>query len=404
MNEKLRLLTCAGYLLSAIMDTLTGFLSGIPISLGYKAVVTVVACSTLAPKHLHLVLIVFVYYVTSVLYTSMFHSVAALDVIWAMRNLMLLAATLFFFELVTSGRRAYWERKITQLSIIALVVFTVNILLGATGIGATQYGSADGYSAGGKGFIVAGNELVTAMLAICGILTLRAGALKLQLRMVVYVAMTVILIISGTKSGILGLLFLIGIREGASADIGMARRGIMLAILLFAVWFSVDTLLNSFAGRRFVWFFETEGLARALLSNRDFWASQAVAEFLATANGLDYLLGIGAHTIANANNGKPIIEMDFVDFFITYGLIGVIVSHLIFIVAIRKTVLLHAPRTVPLASILLFAALSAFTGHVLNGGTSAPYLAAFLAMAALSQSPIVDQRVRHRRRLPESRL
>jgi len=360
--------------------------AGAPVSLAYKGIITLAACATLSPPHLKFLGAALFYYVSSVLYTTSFREVTGLDYVWALRNLMLLAATCFFLELLSSVRGSRWERQIAMLSGVALLIFAGNVLLGLAGVGASQYGSADGYSAGGKGFIVAGNEMVTAMLAICGVLIIQANRFSLYWRIGFYSFMVLLLVMSGTKSGILGLLVLIAAREGASGNTNAVRRSMILGILAFAIWFGFETLLDSFAGRRFLWFMETEGIARAVLSNRDYWASQALSEFFNNANGFDYLFGIGANTIAYANNGRPIVEMDIVDFFITYGLIGVVVSHLVFFIAIKRLFEQAAPRGSALTAILLFFGLSVFTGHVLNGGTSAPYLGVLLAMAALSPS------------------
>lgn len=380
-----RLAACTLLLLSAFVDTLNGVFEGLPLSIAFKAVVTALALATLNLTHLKIVGAVVGYYMISVLYTVVFHELIAPDVIWALRNTMLLVATLFFVEQLSGPNHRQWVKTICALSAAALCVFGFNIFLGLLGIGSYQYEYGyENYGAGGKGFITAGNELVTAVLAICGVLVLRIGNLSIARRFIMYSAMAILVILTSTKSGMLGLLLLFGLREGTSSDVSNLRRVVMLMVLLVVAWIGIDYAINSFAGRRFIYFFETDGIARAIFSNRNYWASNALSSFFSHATAFDFLLGMGADEIAYANHGKYIVEMDVVDFLVTYGLIGVFVSHFPFFYALYITRRHSSSQLASSGGIILFMCLATFTGHVLNGGTSAPYLAAFLAMTALA--------------------
>ncbi len=380
--DNLRWLVCAGFLMSAMVDTVTGMGALSSLSMVYKACVCLGACFTLGPVSLRILVGVSAAFLLAVLHTAMFNELVSLDLIWVMRNLVLLVATLFFLEVFQTAERTAWERRIVLLCVVAFAVFTANVVLGLLGVGQAQYASGTGYTAGGKGFINAGNEMVTAMLAISAILIIAISKSSVQMRVAVYAALTIVLVVSGTKSGILGLFTLIGLQEGAGSRISTAQRALMGVMLVFAAWFGYDTLVNSFAGHRFFWFYETEGLTRALLSNRDYWASLTLEAFFNTGP-LDFLLGSGNALIESATGGKPIVEMDVVDFLVSYGVLGLCAGYMAFALATRRMLANHKGEWLaPLSMIGLFFVLSAVSGHVLNGGTSAPYLGAMLAMVA----------------------
>ncbi|WP_189518633.1 O-antigen ligase family protein [Kushneria pakistanensis] len=342
--------------------------------------------------------------VLCVLYHHVSSGVNTESISWAVRALLAISIYFYFLRDNSYGLRKYLY---LYLPVWYLLVAGFNVVLGNIGIGEPQYSNG----VGGKGFFIAGNELSFFLLASISILMLAiVNKLKYPgLTLLTFVA-SVIFTLQGTKTTLAGFLCIVSfisiylyikplrIFKGAGL-VGVALLAVVMAMKA-PDWMGDLTVSENPSDSssisvaeaeiadasvveqkpkptvldRWQHFAKEKGIAFLILSGRsEFW-DKAYDEKVRHFSPLDHVLGIGGEAFDIHR-----IEMDPLDIFVVYGILGLFVFYFLmyrmFYCSFR--ILRYSPMegSLLLAVSLLFLLVSIVAGHVVNSGVSSSVLA-----------------------------
>jgi hypothetical protein len=287
----------------------------------------------------------------------------------------------FFYYFGTVIKRGQLEAVFKIVEISYLFLF-INIMLGVMGVGYGMYGIDEGV-VGTRGLIFAGNELGVAVLVSGSVLMMR----------------------SLVKMSYFKYLFfgLSSIAMSVAMTTKVSMIGVMLVFLIFPVFALIDTyknfrnskkalyfsllttalspfifLIGGFYAiyesgliNRLLFFYEKLDLLSFILSGRDVWVVEAINYFF-RSDLTQILFGSGFLWLDQISDSK-LTENDFVDFLLTYGLIGSMAISF-FIVRVWQSAIKNNSSgdffKYSLFLLFLMIGISLTAGHVFNSGTA----------------------------------
>lgn len=372
-----------------LVDTLNGFLkineiSELGISLFYKGGLCVyfLFLVMIRSRLYFLVLIGVLIACFFVLISHYFrYFVGVEDVSWVVRGWLSLAILFYLLSCPSDGGGGYWaEWRIFLLCSFYFSVAAANVLLGYFGFGQSQYVGG----VGGKGYILAGNELSFFMLASSSVILMylgsRVGALSYFL---VFVALLFFSVLKATKVSILGvvLLFLLCLfyefERNRRERVRILLSAVVLSPFLFIALFMAIQEVGLY--ERFEYFYYEQDFMTFLLSSRNVFLESALVSVVYEFSFLDFLFGIGVDNFKGIMGSQ--VEIDPVDIFISYGVVGGVGFYsawaLVFLGVLRSRCLSFCSRISLILILVLFVCLGFFSGHVFNSGVSSSVLALF---------------------------
>lgn len=257
-----------------------------------------------------------------------------------------------------------------------LLLIIINILLGVLGYGFFTYESLQlGY----KGFFYAGNELGPTVIPIFGYYLFNAYK---KHHLYTYIAWSVFLVVLGicigTKACIFSpVLLALLIPFIYSNKLGRIKQTICLMsmIVLCCVFLGTyleDTGIDQI--EKIVTNYQENGIEDTISSGRNQYWKQVKNDIL-HSNGLSFFLGLG---------GGRTVEMDPMDIFFNFGLIGVISIYLIIIIQmlnVYKTISFHPWNKLVFMVDLILLCLSCIAGHVIFSSMAGLYIALINSLA-----------------------
>ncbi|WP_026972285.1 O-antigen ligase family protein [Aliagarivorans marinus] len=225
-----------------------------------------------------------------------------------------LVSTIIVFLVFSTFRVTNCKKSYLSLMYISLTVLAINIFASLVGYGSSSYGLF-----GAKGFFYSGNALSGVIVIISTFILVKAaerGILAYISFSVFFVSLSAVI---GTKSGILGVAIvasLIPLHRFNFTPKMLAALSVIVPIGIVACYFVYSLFLNSPIYDRLVYFYETGGVTRALLSDRDIFFWDIFPSF--SMQGYTRLLfGFGFEELNKFN--KDTVEMDPIDIVFIFG-------------------------------------------------------------------------------------
>ncbi|MDQ7727262.1 hypothetical protein [Halomonas sp. SpR8] len=373
-----------------VIDTLNGYLyynhAFLPsVSAPYKAVGFIVIATLLMIYDVVSFVKLFLFIVLSMLcfvYQYMVYGEVIESITWAVRGLLTLA--LIFYLISESKRNCFWSKKrLANLMLFYFLMMAFNVSLGVVGVGESQYAGG----IGGKGFIIAGNEMSYLMLVSASIVLVhlagRFGFLGLSL---VFMGLLVFFLMKATKVAILGICLsyvFVLIHQGyfkvkyIPALYTLMLVGGALAVLLGYQFAQATGLLD-----RMVYLYGLHGgFWGAVLSGRMTFLQDAFDVLLVNFNFLDTFFGVGVDHMSGVSD--VLVEIDLIDVFIAFGIAGPIMFYFPWLLGITWSLALL--KTNPMSGlcfmllIFMFLGVSVTSGHVVNSGIASSATAFFIS-------------------------
>lgn len=306
----------------------------------------------------------------------------------------------FFKKLIQNGN----HHSIFIIAAISGVVITVNLMLGLAGFGYAQYVATDQVAIGSRGFFYSGNELsVTYVLVVSMVLIKSVVEARYFIYVLVGLISVILSVLLATKVTILSVLLLfivfpfLTVIDVRLMSLYLSKRKFVFATVIsvlfpIVVFSSIYVLLYEIRLiDRLEYFYSSADFIDVAMSGRNLLAVEAWGIFSGEYSVTAILFGSGQYWHGSPEVSK-LVEIDPLDFLMTYGLIGLLVVYGFFVAVISKIVMnvhnnLYA-KYVSFTAILLMG-ISFTAGHVVYSGTGGYLIAGLLALGTFnSRSPI----------------
>ena len=306
-----------------------------------------------------------------------------------------LGMLLFYYFFITVIKNTNID-KIFFIVKIAFSFLVLNLILGGVfNFGYPMYGQGES-SIGSRGFIYAGNEISAALISSGAILMMQYLKLNNYIKFFfIGILMLISSIIITSKVSILGtlllLLFFPIIKFFSSIEkLKINKKVFIYSIVLSVImpFISIQAifflLYKSNLIERLAYFYNKVDLITLIFSSRNIWAYDAIKVFLQEYSLLELFFGTSLYWQELVPVPK-FIEIDLLDFLMTYGLFGVIITYgailfILFKIFFIKSIYKHYLTFI----ILLLVALSLTSGHIFTSGTSGFLFAIIFSMLTLS--------------------
>lgn len=369
------------------IDTINGITVrnyGFSISQIYKSIYLILIVFWLIRNRIHTpvyILLLFFLLIYLHLYNSENISYILMDIILA--NRFLLIVTSFYFFRTQIIRYPHKFVLIRRIFIINSIVFGVNILFGYLGFGYAQYESI-----GIRGWFYAGNDTSLVFL-ILSLFILSYFQIKGKLVYVTLFSLLTIFIgfLIITKTAIIGsILIILGIPL-INLLFNRKRESIKQIILLSVVIAMLGSTMINFL------LYQNQGILRyERFTKGSFTVNKLIAggredrkviifDSYRNPKISDIIIGRSFSGIKNSVSA----EIDYIDIFIVFGLLGVVVTYGFFILilfgTIKQKILNRSSFSLyNIFGILLILVISTITGHVMTAGLSSILLGTYLAL------------------------
>jgi hypothetical protein len=229
-----------------------------------------------------------------------------------------LFSTIVLFFTFSSFKYIDCKKHYMQLIIISLFVLFLNILASVVGFG---YSSYENSGVGAKGFFYAANALSGVIVLIASFLLVKAQHKSIKQYILIFFLLFMLAAVIGTKSGILGVFLVASIipifrfRLSLNLVVGLL---LLIPFVMYSFFYIYEWFLNSAFYERFMYFYDTGGLTRALLSDRDifFWN---IYPFYSRSDFITLLWGYGFSDLNTFP--KALVEIDPIDMVFIFGVI-----------------------------------------------------------------------------------
>ena len=312
---------------------------------------------------------------------------SSIEFFWGLKFLAIVFSFYFFKDLFLNKRLEI----IIKLAFISFWLIAINILIGLSGFGFSQYAHNE---IGTRGLFYAGNELGI-LLLITSIILLSNFLIKKDIKK--FLLFSLIFMFFGamltSKTAVLGQVLVVF--SLPIINLNNTRKGLVLtksslklmSFGFFVVFLGLPYLIYfvlfkmNLIARLSYWMGKEDKLT-LFFSGRNLLAED-VYKYLKTHNTFfNNLIGYGYDNLMVAAGRS--VEIDFVDLFMLFGLIGIIGMYGFFVEQLRKGSYLKSKNNVikPYITfgIYLLLALSCLSGHVLNSGMAGMVIGAFLAL------------------------
>lgn len=290
-----------------------------------------------------------------------------------------------FFFLLGRERPSSGVAIFSAILAINLLVFGINVSLGYFGIGTLDYEGG-----GSRGLLYALNEyssfvVIAQAVLVWFLLKSRARLLGMLLGL----SVLAVSVLAGTKGAIVGSLLILLFALAARAEWKVLFA--LLGALILVVCLNSDLLVSSPVVQRIIHFDQRSGgIIDALLSNR-----------LAHLQGNNSLLWIDNLLAFNLGQGGGwTAEMDAVDLFVNYGLLGFLLAAIGISLVLRRLMQLSLKNEFAkliLGVDLIVLGIALMAGHTMFSSTAGMFVGAVNGLALSGQRVSVPQSVLSKR-------
>ncbi|HAD47901.1 MAG TPA: hypothetical protein DCF92_03575 [Idiomarina sp.] len=289
--------------------------------------------------------------------------------------------TFFYCRLMIKLYSDVAGRLIIRALWINLAAIIFNLSAGVAGLGYPSYAPAGGGQAIGiNGFYVAGNELGACFVLLYGFALHYSWNRTFKMYLIMALAAVVSGLLIATKTAMLSsflLIFAIPLfneRENLTKLTSLKIKVfIPMLVALIAVVVFISQLLQAVGlYEKFVWIVQEKGVLTLILSGRDEFARLVLDGFQLMASTFNYFFGIGTSGISEIYSVKYKAEIDPIDIFVVFGMVGLIVCAVSLVAmnieAFRKIRTPHFFAPAIVAVNLVFVVLIFVSGHILYSG------------------------------------
>ncbi|PPI81935.1 hypothetical protein DXI23_01500 [Marinobacter flavimaris] len=384
---------------------LVDMVNGVLLRLGFTSVSVVYKTAVLALVMLYMsksrsFLLIVSAMVLTVLGYLLFHATLFSEMVgafkssdWLVKYFSIIIFYLFFCRLVFEGKGTL----IFTVASYAIFFLTLNFIIGFLGLGYPMYGNEEN-AIGTKGLIFAGNEITASIVISGGIVQMK---LIQESRYIQFLLVGLLMLFMGALltskvsllAPILTTLFFplikssekLNVLKVSKKDFGSSALIIMI-IPGIAFSFGYYALFQSNLMERLTYFYERVDVITLIFSRRNIWASDAIDVFVSLYSLPEVVLGTGLSWFQLVPDGK-MVEIDFLDFLMAYGLLGVVISY--GFVGLKVLDLLGSKNNpyfgYILFLILLVVAMSLSSGHIFNSGVAGALIGALFASTKLQK-------------------
>lgn len=364
----------------------------LPISFGqlYKLVILVLLLTRLLfaiKLFISALIVIFILLIPSI-YQVLHDPVGSsffLDFVKISKYLTPFICFLFFVDALKHSKDKIYT-LILSLVKFSYVVLVLNIFVKYIGLGYPAYKSG---GMGSKGFFYAGNEISALLIILCSIIAFRLWNKGLKAKYFVFLALNLLagLTIS-SKTGILGILLVFFIIPFQGKSLNLKRFFPLLigamCLLPLALLFSWQFIKNSAIMVRIEFFYEKLDFWTFILSSRNVFLANSIDIYINEYNFMEKIIGVGQTKFELLNNSK-VVEMDIMDIFFAYGVLGLIIfiTMLVFVLVqakvFSKTDRHPYANLVSMMVTILFI-ISTLAGHVFGSGMSALFIGVLFSL------------------------
>lgn len=376
------------------IDMINGFMltnGYASVSLVFKSFVIflILVLLTLQKKHIYVSFIFSVLIIFTLVHLIMFGDLkeSVTGLVWMIKFMGITVYFMFFRQLLLTGQSKDLF-LFTKLSFAFLVInFTVALL----GFGYPMYSE----EIGSKGFIFAGNEIGAAVIISASMTLMYMLEYKKYMKFsIISIAMLIIAALLTSKVSILGSLLIILTFPFISSikqftDFKLPKKSfifsstilIVVPILFMGVLYYALFVSNLI--ERLNYHYDKIDLITLIFSHRNIWADEAWDAYLNHYTLVEQLFGTSKEWYIYIS-GEKLVEIDFIDFLMSYGIFGVLLvtAFLTFVL----TQLFKNKHNNPYFSYLLFTyllilGLSLTSGHIINSGIAGALIGALFALS-----------------------
>jgi len=292
----------------------------------------------------------------------------------------------FFYFRIIFIHKAHLLKWVYRWMLFSFLILVLNIFLRLFGLGFPMY-SMDALEIGSKGYFFAGNEVSAVLLILSSFLMYWY---QFYNKKMLFIIIGMLAILTGlfmtSKTAIFGTFltffyFLIfnPNRKGISISNIVSFLLSVFILLPIGFYFIVKYLKTSDVMERFSFFWNELDIYTFILSNRNTYFFDFIEIFKKEYNIIEMFIGLGI-TNYELINPNDIIEIDFIDTFFAYGIIGasLFLFYISFLLIQSKIKSLNR-KTYLFSSyskyiVILLIALSFLSGHIFNSGMAAIYM------------------------------
>ncbi|MDZ3910820.1 hypothetical protein [Escherichia coli] len=282
---------------------------------------------------------------------------------------------MFFIVMTTLTYLNPSKEFIGKICATLLILLFVNFLLGFFGFGYSSYGNelvSVGDSMGVKGYFYSGNELsfvimIFSLFSVC----------YFKNEIVCIFAMSMLLFCSvmlSTKASLASTAIIFAVWAFGKTN-AVVKAFTTIIIMIFTVLFFDDLIskvISSDIVSRLSWMYETGGLLRAVLSDRDTFIIDALNQLNLLDFSAGYVFGFGRDYLT-FSGVKSSTEMDFVDVYLWFGIPGIIffVSYFYKLKRLLNKITYEAKNNLICVAFFCMTLFVSFVaGHIVYSGTA----------------------------------
>jgi hypothetical protein len=360
--------------------------SGDSLSLGqiYKLPILIVMLFAMLIKpRLFLVIISLfsILFVSTLLRLSFNFEIYIKDIISILKWLTPLISFYFFSELFKLN---LLSRSLRNWIYFSYLVMAVNILISLFGFGFPMYSNAMGAKIGTRGFFYAGNEVSVTLLVLYSFVAYQI--IKSKFSFPFFLLNVFLAILVSSKTVILGIILVyllirnIGKQSKTINSRIIIKRTVLTILIIISLFYLFSAILSTPFGDRLIFFYNKLDFLTFILSGRNLFFLNNYDLLRANYNFLFVLFGVGYSEYSAVF--KKMVEIDVLDLFFTFGLVGVT----IFIFSIAR--LLYTTYESRFNSekyrfsyylTLVLILSSSMTGHTFNSGMAGIFIGFCLA-------------------------
>jgi hypothetical protein len=263
------------------------------------------------------------------------------------------------------------------------IVLAINILLKLLGIGYPMYEYGN---IGTKGFFYAGNEISAILLILCSFIAYQIWNIKKNKnQFLAFLFFNVLLsVLITSKTAVLGVFLIFGVIAFNPKQFKLSLKRILFLIgttVLFiptVIYFAYTMIINSTVMVRIEYFWNKLDFMTFVFSSRNVFVKEMWYYYIHDYNIVQKIIGPGQ--VYYESKLGTIVEIDLLDIFFAYGIIGAI-SFLLSITLIFLTSYLYKKRKLSnpygrlsYIMILFLTVISMFAGHIYSSGIGGFYI------------------------------
>ena len=302
---------------------------------------------------------------------------------------------LIYFSRVYTFPKSFTRKLLKNWVIFSYVIFAINILLKYVGLGFPFY---DYNNTGTTGFFYAGNEISALHLVLYAMIAYHIFEIKrAKTSFFIFFLFNLFLGITITsKTAMLGTV-LVTILIMASPE-NMNKISVrkiiiwitsILVLIPLTAYFVFKLLKDSLIWERFYYFYLKWDIVTFIFSQRNLRVEKMMPIYWEQWTFVEQIIGGGQYFYENQL--KNVIEIDILDIFFAYGIIGAFIFIVVITLLFLKAYIQYR-NGYPygrLALLMLFVLVleSSIAGHVFNSGIAGIYIGACLGLMFYKPQP-----------------